>query len=120
MSDVPTSTYIRQHQNLLEVPKDILDVFDEADQRCGFKQVLDQLTYPPKGPISIPGDPEGENFRLHNRQASRGSDCNVNLTSPAGVNQSIYGACNGGCATYTTALEYLTLKRPWYDHILLR
>ncbi|KAI9874851.1 MAG: hypothetical protein M1830_009184 [Pleopsidium flavum] len=115
MFDVPSSTYIRQHQNLLGVPKDIVDVFNEADQRCGFRQVLDQLTYPPKGPISIPGDPEGENFRLDKRQVSTASDCDVNLTSPSTVNQSIYAACFGGCATYSTAAAYLTLNRPCFS-----
>lgn len=114
MFDVPVSTYMHQQSKRLGLPQDILNVFSEADQRCGFTQVLDQLTYPPKGLIQVPGNPEGENFRRRKRQASGASNCNFNLTSAVGVQQSIFAACNGGCATYSTAVNYLTQKNPWY------
>lgn len=114
MSDVVTTTYIREHNHTLAVPQDIMDAFDEADQQCGFKQVLKQLTYPPTGTITIPGNPEGENFKLNKRQAAADPRCNINVTRPAGLNQSIYGPCNYGCATFTSAVDYLTATRPWY------
>lgn len=113
MSDVVTSTYIRQHKYTLGVPQDILTIFNEADQECGFKGVLKQLTYPPKGPIFIPGNPEGENFKLVKRQAAA-SRCDLNVTSPVGLNQSIYGPCYYSCATFSSAVDYFNATRPWY------
>jgi carboxypeptidase D len=116
MSDVVAATYIRQHKRALAVPQAIMDAFDEADQQCGFKQVLNQLTYPPTGPITIPGNPEGENFKRSKRQATATADprCNTNVTSPAALNQSMYGPCNYGCATFTSAVDYFIATKPWY------
>lgn len=116
MSDVVAATYIRQHSRALAVPQSIMDAFDEADQQCGFKQVLNQLTYPPPGPITIPGNPEGENFKRSKRQTAATADprCNTNVTSPAALNQSMYGPCNYGCATFTSAVDYFTATKPWY------
>lgn len=47
-----------------------MSVFEDADKICGFSDVLAQATYPPKGQISIPGNPEGENYGLAKRQDS--------------------------------------------------
>ena len=45
-----------------------MSIFVDADKTCGFSDVLAQATYPPKGLISIPGNPEGENYGLRKRQ----------------------------------------------------
>ena len=68
ISDVVTTTCMRQQNQILELSNNVLDVFEQADQRCGFTEVLQHVTYPPKGPISIPGDPEGKNFRARKRK----------------------------------------------------
>ena len=97
----------------------IVDVFKQADQRCGFTKVLQQATYPPRGKIAVAGDPEGENFRLKRRQGDPDCGCIANPNTPALVNQSI-NACNlapgtkSACATFTTGMNYLVNKLPWY------
>ena len=116
MTDVTISNYIQQHNQILEVPQDILTAFEEAKQVCGFTNVLAQLVYPPKGEITVPGNPEGDNFKrsVEERQASDSTDpCDINPTTAAMVNSSIYGACYEGCATWSTAADYLTVKQPW-------
>jgi len=101
-----------QNQNaILDIPANILDVFYKAHQDSGFKDVLSRATYPPEGKISIPGDPEGENFRLKKRQ---NVGCTPNPTTPALIDQSI-NECNGGNATFTTALDYLRSTRPCFS-----
>lgn len=102
---------MQTQSEILDIPADILNVFVEAAQSSGFTDVLSKATYPPVGRISIPGDPEGENFRLKKRQ---NSDCGPNATTPALIEQSIE-ECNGGNATFTTALDYLTSTRPCFS-----
>ncbi|MCJ1364715.1 hypothetical protein MMC16_003831 [Acarospora aff. strigata] len=115
MSDVVTGSYLRQQNHVLALPQNVLDVFNEADQECGFTHVLDQLSYPAKGPISVPGNPEGLNFRKLKRQVTGNLSCDFNLTSPAGLRESIYGPCYGPCATFTTAANYLTFTKPCFS-----
>ena len=99
-----------QQNQILGIPQDVLDVFDQADQRCGFADVLQQVTYPPYGKIEISGDPEGENFRLKRRQRNFSEDgCVPDPNTPALLNSSISN-CNGGCATATTSEAYLTSR----------
>lgn len=101
-----------QNQNaILHTPADILDVFSKANEDSGFDDVLSKATYPPVGKISIPGDPEGENFRVKRRQ---NVGCAPNPTTPALIEQSI-SECNGGNATFTTALNYLNSTRPCFS-----
>ncbi|KAI4238160.1 MAG: hypothetical protein LQ352_007893 [Teloschistes flavicans] len=122
MTDVVTSTYLNQENviELYKLEKPILNAFKAADRACGFDQVISQATYPPKGPILIPGDPEGLNF-LRARDADnesgkakskRQSSCFGQLPdTPALINASVSAPCSGGCATYTTALNYLPSRR---------
>lgn len=114
MTDVVATTYMKQQSKILQISDNVFELFEAADLRCGFAGVEAQVTYPPQGPISIPGDPEGENFRLKKRQTSNTDGCITNPNVPALVNQSI-NLCNGGCATFTTGLDYLNSTRPWYD-----
>ena len=121
LTDVVATSYFQQQKNdILNIPRDIIDVFKEADERCGFTKVLQQATYPPNGIINIPSDSEGENFKSRNkRQTAPNDGCVVTPSIPALINQSI-NACNiepnqaGACATFTTGLNYLKYSRPWY------
>jgi len=120
LTDVVATTYLLEQKDILAIPDDIIDVFEEADQRCGFTKALKQAGYPPDGIINIPGDPEGENFKSKNkRQTTPNNGCPPNPNTPALVNQSI-NACNtaphspSACATFTTGLNYLTSTRPRY------
>lgn len=106
---------MRQQNQVLGVPQDVLSVFDEADQVCGFTNVLEQASYPPGNKIFLPGNPQGENFRLRSRQdnASSSDDgCTKKPDTPAAIKESI-DDCNGGCATATTAQNYLAGLKPW-------
>lgn len=123
LTDVVAATYISKQNDKLNVPNNVLNVFKEADQRCGFTTALQQATYPPNGTIKIPSNPEGENFKLKGkRQTASQTGCISNPKTPALVNQSI-NACNlepgsvSACATFTTELDYLNISRPWYDTV---
>jgi len=108
-----TTTYLHEHNDLLQIPPDILDVYDQADQACGFTKVLQQgLAYPPAGFIPIPGDPEGNNYRIRKRQNHPG--CIPYPNTPILANESIE-YCNGGCATWTTALDFLANSRSCFS-----
>lgn len=116
LTDVVATTYLKNHS--LGIPKDIISLFEKADDRCGFTKVLDQVTYPPKGKISIPGNPEGENFKRVKRQIEGDNRCTPNPDTPTLVNHSI-NACNAAiennaCATFATGQNYLGVARPWY------
>ncbi|KAL9122525.1 MAG: hypothetical protein Q9187_000925 [Circinaria calcarea] len=120
MSDVVVDTYLHRQEQILDIPQDILSAFSQADNQCGFTEVLGHMTYPPSpGPIVIPGNPEGQNSALSRRQegASNDSSCNVLSapTTPAAINESIYGPCFGPCATFTTALNYLLANHQCFN-----
>ena len=114
MIDVPIAEYMYQQRATLHLSDTIGAVFDIAAYICGFDQVLQELTYPPSKTISIPGDPEGLNYKLAKRQ---GSPICVELLTPttaAQVNASIFDGCFGPCATWTTAQNYMNATRAWY------
>lgn len=116
MTDVTIVKYIEEQKMMLDIPNDILTTFEDASEACGFTSVLKGLTYPPTGNMVVPGDPESDNFKrsVERRQASNTTgSCDISPTTPAMVNTSIYGACYGGCATWSTAADYLTGYRPW-------
>ena len=114
MSSVAMGTYMHTQKSLLKVPTDILSTFSSADRTCGFDSVLAQAnTYPPKGKIHIPGNPEYFNYRrrLQRRDMSDVLDatCDIQPSNPAEVRSSILNSsCYGPCATYSTALDYMT------------
>ena len=113
MSDLVATPFLHQHRHYLDIPQDILSAFDDADKACGFSAVHNNLsTYPPKGKAYISGNPEGGNYRVKKRQ-SAGNGCNVTGPyTPALVKESMR-ECYGGCATASTALDYLSYKIPW-------
>ncbi|KAL9576649.1 MAG: hypothetical protein Q9212_006928 [Teloschistes hypoglaucus] len=121
MTDVATTTYLNQ-ENVIELYKlqrPILNAFKAADHACGFDKVMSQVTYPPKGPIHIPGNPEGANFRTRDMEndhekakSKRQNPCFGKIPdTPALINASISAPCLEGCATYTTAINLLKSRR---------
>lgn len=116
MSSVAIGSYIRSKHSELMVPDDILSVFDEADETCGFDEVLDKANnYPPMGKIIIPGNPEYINYKRDNTHLHRRGlghiveeDCNIHPSTPEQARESILNStCYGPCATYSTAVDYL-------------
>ncbi|KAI9367918.1 Alpha/Beta hydrolase protein [Aspergillus egyptiacus] len=112
-STVTVGKFLESNQQLLQLPDDILAVFMEADETCGFNNVLQQAgQYPPEGKIYIPGNPEDLNYR-HRRMRRDLVDiaigaCNSYPTKPEEVRSSIFNnACSWACATFSTALDYL-------------
>ncbi|KAI9801386.1 MAG: hypothetical protein M1825_003365 [Sarcosagium campestre] len=91
MSDAVVTSYLRQRDSILKLPRQILGVFDGADKSCGFDRVISQIQYPPQGKIYIEGNPEGENFRHRREEAS----CGVPATTASQVQRSINGPCYG-------------------------
>ena len=110
MQDVPVTAYLHQQENILGISPDVLSVFDAAASTCGFNDVLAQMTYPQNGTISVPGDPEGQNYKLRKRQVD--PICAVSPTTAAAVN-SFISNCDGSCATWTAAIAYLSAEKPW-------
>lgn len=112
MADVAMGEYLHAQSIQLRVPKSILSAFDAADLTCGFTDVLRQAqSYPPKGKIHIPGNPEFMNYRRHRRDLVTAGDgsCNSSPNSASDVRRSIYNStCYGPCATFSTAMDYLT------------
>ncbi|KAI9930883.1 hypothetical protein ASPWEDRAFT_146417 [Aspergillus wentii DTO 134E9] len=110
-SFVTTGAYLKSQSSLLQIPDDIISAFAKADEICGFDSVMEHAnTFPPKGKITIPGDPEGMNYKRHRRsQGSILSDtCNTHPTTEDGVLSSILNStCQGPCATFSTAMDYL-------------
>lgn len=98
---------MHEQNSILKIPQAILVAFDKADQQCGFTEVLKQLTYPPHGKIIIPGNPEGANFKRQNQCFPSAPD------TPDLVLESVNAVCYGGCATWTTADDYLNHANPW-------
>ena len=115
-SDVVVSTFLHQQAKVLNIPQDILNAFDTADKQCGFDEVKLQLGYPPKGVAHVRGNPEGENVGFFNRNKKRQDSCfQKDPNTPALVNESVNTLCYGGsgCATFSTAANYLQQKQPW-------
>ncbi|KAI9676755.1 MAG: hypothetical protein M1829_002850 [Trizodia sp. TS-e1964] len=118
ITDVVVNKFMHEQNHFLKVPNEILNEFDRADKLCGFDTVLAQLQYPPAGKIIIPGNPEGENFRK--RQLVNSSICEgyIPPLTPELVRQEIDAKCydgSTGCATFTTATDYLRATRPCWN-----
>ncbi|KAL8733368.1 MAG: hypothetical protein Q9166_002192 [cf. Caloplaca sp. 2 TL-2023] len=119
MTDVVTTTYLHQQATYYKIPAPILSAFDAADRQCGFDKIMNQLTYPPKGKITIPGNPEGLNFLK--RKEKRQNPCFDKFPgTPALINSSVNAPCSVGCATYTTAFAYLPALHKCFDPYNIR
>ncbi|MDI1487210.1 MAG: hypothetical protein OHK93_006479 [Ramalina farinacea] len=87
-TDVVTTSFLEEHNDYLQIPDELMSIFVDADKTCGFSDVLAQATYPPKGLISIPGNPEGENYGLKKRQDVQGSsDTSQDVQVGSGTSQ---------------------------------
>jgi carboxypeptidase C (cathepsin A) len=112
MSSVAMGQYIKSQAPLLGIPQDVLDVFSEADEACGFNGVLAKSAiYPPQGIIDIPGNPEYFNLKHRRRDLidALNSTCDIGPSTPEQVRTSIFNSsCYGPCATFSTAMDYMT------------
>ncbi|KAL8978597.1 MAG: hypothetical protein Q9205_005853 [Flavoplaca limonia] len=127
ITSVVTTTYLHQIAPLYKIPHPILSAFSAADQKCGFSDVMSQLTYPPTGKIQIPGNPEGLNYLLKRTQTPierhrrRQVPCFDDIpNTPELINASIHAPCSVGCATYTTAFTYLPTINTCFDPYNIR
>ena len=110
-----TTTYLNRNNGVLRIPQDILDVFNKANQTYGFTNIIQQATNPRSGTITIPGNPEGDNYRIKKRQGTCGSSPKTpNEVAESRVN------CYGGCATWSIMIEYLLATRSCFDPYSIR
>ncbi|RLM01047.1 hypothetical protein CFD26_108916 [Aspergillus turcosus] len=121
MTAVTVGTFLESKKNLLQIPDEILSVFTQADQTCGFTTVLQQADqFPPKTKFEIVGDPENLNYKHRRRRYqyqqyqrrnlrnAMNETCNNHPTTPEQVSSSILNStCYGSCATFSTAMNYL-------------
>ncbi|KAL5345844.1 hypothetical protein ACLOAV_008870 [Pseudogymnoascus australis] len=65
MSNVAALGFIERYKtvNSTMVTTDIWDALSKGDKDCGFPVIREQIKYPPSGPIIIPGNPSGLNFK---------------------------------------------------------
>ncbi|KFZ07166.1 hypothetical protein V501_06711 [Pseudogymnoascus sp. VKM F-4519 (FW-2642)] len=65
MGNVVALAYIDEHRSNFgtEIAQNMYDVLKKGDKDCGFPGVRAQIKYPPSGPIHIPGNPSGANFK---------------------------------------------------------
>ncbi|MCJ1403072.1 hypothetical protein MMC11_006295 [Xylographa trunciseda] len=121
MIDVPMAQYLNEQNQILDIPTDIISVFNTTSSACGFDYILGNMTYPPHGTINVPGDPEGNSYDMAKRQATPSDPSSVSCaallspTTPAEVSDSITGPCLGPCATGSTAYDYLSATYPCFD-----
>ena len=111
MDDISITAYLHQQNHMLHIPKDILEVFDNASSNCRYDGVLTRLTYPPAGKTELPLNPPDPDI-----QSSKATCDALSLpTTAAQVDASIYSQCFVGetCATWFTATNYLNATRPW-------
>ncbi|KAL4888994.1 Alpha/Beta hydrolase protein [Aspergillus ambiguus] len=115
MSAVTIGAYLESQRWLLNIPDDILSVFADADETCGFTHVLEQANhYPPQqDAIQVPGDPEHLNYKRRSFQPRRlgaaiNGTCSIQSTTADAVADSILNSsCYGPCATFSTATDYV-------------
>ena len=107
LTDVTIDAYMQEQNGILELPPEIVGAFNLASKKCGFDRVVNQITYPARGKIRISGNPERNNYK-------RQDACfEGNLNTPALIQESVNAVCYGGCATWSTAYNYLMKKKPW-------
>ncbi|KAL2852847.1 Alpha/Beta hydrolase protein [Aspergillus pseudoustus] len=117
MSSVTIGKFLKTHQSLLQIPDEVLEVYRDAGEACGFEEILEEAAqFPPASPFHIPGNPEDLNYK-HRRQQSQRRDlnniangsCNIGPTTPEEVRSSImHSSCHGRCATFATTMDYLS------------
>ncbi|KKK25347.1 hypothetical protein P175DRAFT_0505062 [Aspergillus ochraceoroseus IBT 24754] len=112
MSAVSVGKFLQSQQSRLQIPDDIMAVFSEADDTCGFSDVMQEAArFPPQTTIYIPGDPENSDYKRRRRRDLgdiANATCNINPTTPDAVRSSIMNSsCYGPCATFSTAMDYL-------------
>ncbi|KAE8144840.1 Alpha/Beta hydrolase protein [Aspergillus avenaceus] len=113
MSTVTIGPYLRSQKNTLQIPDDVLAVFTEADRACGFDEAMNAANqYPPNGTIHIPGDPENLNYKRHAKRKLGdfvNHTCNSEPATADAVRTAIFNStCQGPCATFSTAADYMT------------
>ncbi|KAL5342574.1 Alpha/Beta hydrolase protein [Aspergillus crustosus] len=125
MASVAIGQYLESQQDLLHLPEDIREIFQEASVECGFDGVLQQAAqFPPEGIISIPGNPESLNYKQRKRRnlgdINQGI-CSIHPVKPEEVRLSIHSSCYGPCASHSTALDLLAttsfygVDKPCFD-----
>ncbi|KAL4785723.1 Alpha/Beta hydrolase protein [Aspergillus varians] len=100
--------FLASHQSLPQIPDDIMAVFKEASETCGFDDILDQAAqFPPEGSIHIPS----RHKRLERTPRDLGDIyagiCPTCLRTAEEVRSSIHTSCYGPCSTFFTAMSYL-------------
>ncbi|KAL4809022.1 Alpha/Beta hydrolase protein [Aspergillus unguis] len=111
LATVSIPKYVESQNSIIGMPDDILAIFAEASETCGFDDILEQVQYPPEGKISIPADPEGINLK-HRRDLGDvyNGTYNIHPTTPEEVREAIFSSAYGSCATFTTAMDYLNTR----------
>ncbi|KAL2013819.1 hypothetical protein VTN00DRAFT_1344 [Thermoascus crustaceus] len=112
MSSVAMGSYLKSQSSMFGILDHIVTAFSEADAICGFDEVMKQAnTSPPKGLISIPGNPEDINRRSVERRdldPILDGTCDIHPVTPEQVKFSILNSsCYGPCATFSTAMDYM-------------
>ncbi|KFY88686.1 hypothetical protein V500_06195 [Pseudogymnoascus sp. VKM F-4518 (FW-2643)] len=102
--------------------RDMYDVLEKGDKDCGFRAVRDQITYPPSGPIHIPGNPSGANFKRNPPPPPPGYDpehCDFEggTNTPERLAYIMnYTTCYGVCDPFDAAYNYYYNSRDFQPY----
>ena len=109
MTSVTVGSFLQSRASVLQLPDDVLEVFADAEETCGFNAVLQQANiFPPKGPIQIPGNPDKLNTKKPEVANVFNEACLIHPATAGAVETSIMNStCDGPCAVFSTALDYL-------------
>lgn len=111
MATISIGKYLKSQKSVIGMPDDVLAVFTEASETCGFNDILEQVQYPPEGKIAIPGNPEGLDMkRRRDLAAVYAGAYDTHPTTPEDVRNSIYSSRYGPCAIFSTAMDYLSTR----------
>ncbi|OBT94807.1 hypothetical protein VE01_06309 [Pseudogymnoascus verrucosus] len=114
MNNVVALAYIDEHRLSYgtNIPPIMYNVLKQGDKDCGFPAVRAQITYPPSGPIHIPGNPSGANFKRNAPTPPPGyiperCDFEGGTNTPERLAYIInYTTCYGICDPYDAAYNY--------------
>ena len=116
MTSVATAPYIQEQRQLLNVADDMLNVFTDADQACGFANLRNQaLTYPGGGDgVHISNNPGGLNLkkRADIPSALQPACLSMNPQTPQQVRNTIYDSPCGNCSVFSAAYGHFTHTAP--------
>ena len=86
MLSVGIGQYIRENRQILNASTDLIQVFDQADQSCGFDDIISQAGhYPARGTFHVTGNPDGLNYLKRSDDIDSSAIASDHLFNPRNI-----------------------------------